>query len=199
MAIANDILFLALRNAGVNGVGQTPLAEDINDGLVVLNAMIGEWNLERKVQANPVVCPVFPNLTSNVAFWDPYIHLLLTAMSVRLRQIYNLAPAELDVQIAAAAIKAFQAINAQQIAPLLPGTPTTVLGVIYLALRMAGRITDDQLVTAASKDVDDAFQLFVGMVAQWQKKRFLVYVQQEVSVPASTGAQYYTIGPGQDF
>src|SRR5262245_22347181 len=37
------------------------------------------------------------------------------------------------------------------------------------------------------------------IIAEWQKKRWLVYVQQEVSVAASTGAQYYTIGPGQEF
>jgi len=199
MAIANDIIFLALRNAGVTGVGQTPAAEDANDSFVILNAMIGQWNLERRVMANPVTCPTFPDLTTNLAFWDPYLHLLLTAMAVRLREIYSLAPVELDVKIAADAIQKFQAINAQQIAPPHPGVPTTCLQIIWLALRMAGRINDQQLVTDTSKDVDDAMSQLVGMIAQWQKKRWLVYVEQTVSVPTSTGAQSYTIGPGQDF
>lgn len=36
------------------------------------------------------------------------------------------------------------------------------------------------------------------LMAQWQRKRWLIWHEQEVSV-LSTGARYYTIGAGQDF
>jgi hypothetical protein len=53
--------------------------------------------------------------------------------------------------------------------------------------------------TPMAEDSNTALELLRMLLAQWQKKRWLVYVQQEVSVDASTGAQFYTIGPGQDF
>ena len=42
-----DMIRLVLRNAGVNGVGQDPNAEDNNDVLSVWNMMLGEWASER--------------------------------------------------------------------------------------------------------------------------------------------------------
>src|SRR5215472_954332 len=138
MAIANNIIFLALRNAGVNGVGQTPSSDDVNDSFTILNAQIGQWSLERKVMVNPTALPSFPDLTTNVTFWDPYIHLLLSTMAVRLRQVYALPPVELDVQMALEAIKAFQAINQQQVPPLhVLSLPTTAEPIIFMALRLA--------------------------------------------------------------
>src|SRR5258706_11652035 len=44
---ALDIIKLALKDAGVLGVGQTPLAEDANDALDTMNAMIGQWRRKR--------------------------------------------------------------------------------------------------------------------------------------------------------
>jgi len=175
MAIANNILFLALRNAGVTGVGQTPSSDDINDAFTILNAQIGQWSLERKVTVNPTTLPSFPDLTTNVTFWDPYVHLLLTTMAVRLRQVYALPPVELDVQMAMEAIKAFQALNQQQIAPLYeltqPGTSTTAEPIVFLALRMAGRLNDTQSVSPTSKDAQDAYDLLNTMIGEWNLER----------------------------
>jgi hypothetical protein len=198
MTIANNIIFLSLKNSGVNGVGQTPLPEDVNDSFKVLNAWINEINLERSVKANRITLPVFPDLTTDVPFWDIYEHILLTSMAVRLRQVYALPPVELDVQIAASAMAAFNAINLQQVAPIHAGVPDTARQVVFLALRMAGRINDQQSVADASADVDDAFNLLVMMLGQWQRKRWLIWNEQEVSA-VSTGAQWYTIGPGLNF
>ena len=44
---AGDIIRLALRDAGVVGVGQTPLNEDTDDSLSRLNMMIGQWAQKR--------------------------------------------------------------------------------------------------------------------------------------------------------
>ncbi len=44
---AGDLIAFALRAAGVNGVGQTPSAEDSNDGLILLRAMLGQWSRKR--------------------------------------------------------------------------------------------------------------------------------------------------------
>lgn len=43
----NTIINLALKNSGVLGVGQTPLAEDVNDAFLLLNFMISQWNRKR--------------------------------------------------------------------------------------------------------------------------------------------------------
>ena len=198
MTVANDIIFLSLRNSGVTGVGQTPLPDDVNDAFTILNAWINEINLERMVKVNRVTLPVFPDLTTDVPFWTPYQHVLLTSMAVRLRQIYALPPVQLDVQLAASAMLAFNAINQQQVAPLFPGLVETVEQAIFLALRMAGRITDQQSVADNSKDVYDAFGLMMMMLAQWQRKRWLVWNEVETTM-VSTGANFYTIGRGLDF
>jgi hypothetical protein len=198
MTIANDIIFLSLRNSGVNGIGQTPMPDDVNDSLKVLNAWINEMNLERMVKVNRITLPLFSDLTTDVAFWTPYEHVLLTVMAVRLRQIYSLPPVQLDVQLAASAVAAFNAINQQQVAPFLPALVETVEQAIFLALRLAGRVNDQQSVANNSKDVYDAFGLLMMMLGQWARKRWLVWNEVETSV-VSTGANYYTIGRGLDF
>jgi hypothetical protein len=47
MTTAREIITSALEDVGVLGVGQTPLAEDVNFGLVRLNRMIGQFNRRR--------------------------------------------------------------------------------------------------------------------------------------------------------
>ena len=42
-----DIIKLALKDIGVLGVGQTPLAEDTNDSFTRLNQMLAQWNRKR--------------------------------------------------------------------------------------------------------------------------------------------------------
>jgi hypothetical protein len=43
----HDLITLALKQANVVGVGQTALAEDVNDALTHLNMMLGQWNRKR--------------------------------------------------------------------------------------------------------------------------------------------------------
>ena len=59
MSTARDFIELALKEAGVGGVGQTPLAMDINDGFTILHRMLAAWQKKRwlvpnlyEVQAN---------------------------------------------------------------------------------------------------------------------------------------------------
>ncbi len=42
-----DLILLALKNAGVVGVGQTPLAQDMNDACAMMNDMIAQWQQRR--------------------------------------------------------------------------------------------------------------------------------------------------------
>ena len=44
---AADMIGLALKSAGILGVGQTALAEDANDALNVMNMMLGDWSSKR--------------------------------------------------------------------------------------------------------------------------------------------------------
>lgn len=47
MTTAADIINLAMKNAGVLGVGQTLLSEDMNDAFRLLNMMIAQWATKR--------------------------------------------------------------------------------------------------------------------------------------------------------
>lgn len=44
---ALDIITLAFKDAGILGVGQSLLAEDVNDALIRLNMMISQWRVKR--------------------------------------------------------------------------------------------------------------------------------------------------------
>lgn len=171
MTIANDIIYLSLRNSGVNGVGQTPRADDVNDCFKILNAWISELNLERRVHVNTIVLPTFPDLTTDVSFWGPYEHVLLTSLAVRLRQIYALPPVSIDVQIAQGALAAFQAQNLQVTPVNSTIDLSTPLSIVYMALRAAGRLSDTQGVDPASADVTEAHLQLLEMVDEWQRER----------------------------
>jgi len=43
----SDLITLALKNAGVIGLGQTPAAEDMNDACQLMNDMIAQWQQRR--------------------------------------------------------------------------------------------------------------------------------------------------------
>lgn len=47
MATAREFITLAMKEAGVLGVGQTLLAEDVNDGFTLLNRMLAQWQKKR--------------------------------------------------------------------------------------------------------------------------------------------------------
>lgn len=47
MATARDIIILCMKEAGVLGVGQSLLAEDINDGFTLLTRMMAQWQKRR--------------------------------------------------------------------------------------------------------------------------------------------------------
>jgi len=47
MATAGDIITLALKQAGIIGVGQTAQAEDSTDCLTILNMMLSQWQKKR--------------------------------------------------------------------------------------------------------------------------------------------------------
>jgi hypothetical protein len=44
---AGDLIAFALRSASINGVGQTPSAEDSNDGLILLRSLVAQWQQKR--------------------------------------------------------------------------------------------------------------------------------------------------------
>ena len=73
----------------------------------------------------------------------------------------------------------------------------TVNDLLLTVLKASGILGIGQ--SANPDDITTGLDLLRAMVAQWQKKRWLVYVEQTVSVAASTGAQTYSIGPGCDF
>lgn len=44
---AGDLITFCLRASGINGVGQTPLADDANTGLQFLSSMVAQWQRRR--------------------------------------------------------------------------------------------------------------------------------------------------------
>lgn len=73
---------------------------------------------------------------------------------------------------------------------------TTPSDIILQALKAAGILGIGQ--PAGAEDISDAFFQLNMMLAQWSKKRWLVYHLVNVSKVA-TGAVSYTVGPGGDF
>lgn len=63
-------------------------------------------------------------------------------------------------------------------------------------LRESGVVAAGQVPSA--QDINDAFLRINTMLAQWQRKRWLVYHLVDVFTPATGQAKYY-VGPGQSF
>lgn len=74
---------------------------------------------------------------------------------------------------------------------------STVGDLLNTVLKVAGILGVGQ--TAVPDDLNTGLDLLRALIAQWQKKRWLVFVEQTVSVANSTGATTYSIGPGCDF
>ena len=74
--------------------------------------------------------------------------------------------------------------------------PTTPSDIISLALKTANVIGVGQ--TPLAQDINDCFNQLNMMMAQWQRRRYMVYELVTVSKQA-TGQLSYTIGPSQDF
>lgn len=74
--------------------------------------------------------------------------------------------------------------------------PTTPGDIIQLALKTANVLGVGQ--TASAEDTTDAFNALNMMMAQWQRRRYMVYQLVSFSLQA-TGQEVYTVGPGGDF
>lgn len=72
----------------------------------------------------------------------------------------------------------------------------TVNDVLLLALKKAGVLGVGQ--NAQAEDITDAFKETNYLLAQWNRKRWLVYNLTDTAI-TSTGAQFYTVGTGGDF
>lgn len=73
---------------------------------------------------------------------------------------------------------------------------TTVNDFLTLCLIDSGVLGVGQV--AQAEDIQNALRRVNMMIAQWNRKRWLIYSLTDVSV-TSTGAQSYGIGPGQPF
>lgn len=73
---------------------------------------------------------------------------------------------------------------------------TTPNDIINLALKISGVLGVGQ--TAQAEDSNDSLTMLNFMMAQWNRKRWLVYHLVDVAF-TSTGAQSYTVGPGGNF
>jgi hypothetical protein len=77
------------------------------------------------------------------------------------------------------------------------GVISTVNDLALMVLKASGILGIGQNVQP--DDLNTFLDLLRALVAQWQKKRWLVFVEQTVELPASTGAVSHSIGPGCDF
>lgn len=77
-----------------------------------------------------------------------------------------------------------------------PSGLTTVGDLITLALQDSGVFGDGQVPSAT--DSNNALTRLNWLVAQWNRKRWLIYDLTSVGV-TSTGAESYSVGPGGDF
>ena len=198
MTAATNIITLALKTAGVVGVGQTPLAQDLEDCFIALSEMIVNWANERTVAVIPGNLPPFPDMTTDVPFWDNYEAALLWGLTQWIRPLYGMPEDPQVSRLAQVSIGLLQANNKQFQPSPNPGFTATAQQVIYRALRACGRVTDTQSVAVGSQDVQEGFAALVEMLGQWQRKRWLVYSLAELVVVAN-GAAAYTVGTNGNF
>lgn len=78
----------------------------------------------------------------------------------------------------------------------LDPTNTTVNDLCKRSLKECGYVGIGQ--TPLAEDIVDAWTTLQWMLEEWQRRRWLVYVLQNIGI-TSTGAQSYTIGPGGDY
>lgn len=74
--------------------------------------------------------------------------------------------------------------------------PTTPRDLINLALKTANVLGVGQV--ASAEDANDAFNLLNMLMAQLQRRRYMIY-QLVTLAKQATGALSYTVGPGGDF
>jgi len=72
---------------------------------------------------------------------------------------------------------------------------TTARDLVTMSLKTCGAIGEGQFPSA--ENLMDAFRRMNWLLAQWRRKRWLVFQLLDLSV-VSTGAQSYTVGPGGD-
>ena len=77
----------------------------------------------------------------------------------------------------------------------MSGTTMTANQIITLALKDSGAFGDGQTPTAT--DLADGLQRLNMMLAQWQRKRWLVWHTVDNAI-LSQGKQSYSVGPGGD-
>jgi hypothetical protein len=78
----------------------------------------------------------------------------------------------------------------------LDATKTTIGDMVQAALKESGAIGQGQ--TASAEDANDAWARAQWMIQQWERKFYLVYHLVTYS-QVSSGAQFYTVGPGGTF
>ena len=79
-------------------------------------------------------------------------------------------------------------------APSIPAL--TPANLIRLAMLTSGAVSIDKTIYAEEMYV--ALDMLSGLLAQWQRRRWLVWALADTAI-ISTGAQSYTIGPSADF
>lgn len=194
------LVYLALRAAGrvTDMQSVTQASQDVSDGLFLLGEMLDEWQLDRAVSVTPGLLPVITDPSAPLTLAAGVRSAIIWNLAVRIRSAFGIDDNKVQITNAAKSLAVIQANNKQFQPAINAGPVTTPLQVIFLALRMAGRITDQQGVASGSQDVADAFSLLVAMLGQWQQERWLVWGLVNTALPA-TGANSYTVGPGGDF
>ena len=75
-------------------------------------------------------------------------------------------------------------------------TISTPLDIVTQAQKRSGVLGVGQ--TPLAEDTNDAFDTMNSMIAQWNRKRWLMWALDDVSY-VMNGSQSYTIGPGMQF
>jgi hypothetical protein len=169
---ATKIITLALTTSGALGEGQTPSSQTTDDAFQILNETIVLANRARRVAVVPGILPLFPDLATDVPFWNDFEATLNWNLSARLRPLFGMPEDEQQTKLAGQALALLNANNKQfQPPPAIATSDTTGNGLAFLALRAAGRINDTQGVDERSQDLSDANFLLGEMLDEWQRMR----------------------------
>lgn len=187
MATAQTIIDRALRLIGAIEAGESGTTDETDDGLAVLNAMIGAWIADR---SNIITITTFATAATNQSLPDGYEQALIHNLAVLLAPEYGKPVPESVTKIAADTLRIIRRSDSTAGA----GTANAI---IDRALRLIGAVGHNESGTA--EELANGLIALNAMLSSWSNNRLMTYAMTTVSKAMVAGDSSYTIVSGGDF
>lgn len=184
---AQTIIDRALRLLGAIEAGESGTTDESDDGLAVLNAMIGAWSADR---SNIITITTFATTATSQSLPDGYEQALVHNLAVLLAPEYGKPVAESIVKIAAETLRVIRRSDTTAGA----GTANAI---IDRALRLIGAVVPNE--SGTTEELANGLVSLNAMLSSWSNDRLMAYAMTTVSKAMVVGDSSYTIVSAGDF